>query len=115
MTKQRPTVHTQRHRFSIDVRGMHLREVDHHAAIGGRFAGEAVTATLYGKEKFTLAGEIDGVDDVINGRRLGDHGRPFVIKHAVPHQLCGVVSFVVLQEQLPFKTAAELLYGSRLD
>jgi hypothetical protein len=74
----------------VDNDLFHAREIDHHAAVADRAAGDAVSATAYGEGEIVRAGEFDAGGDVIGVVALEDEGGE-AVDHRVPDPALGVV------------------------
>jgi hypothetical protein len=74
----------------VDADLRQLRQVDHHAAVAHRRAGDVVAAAADRDLESPLAGEGDRRGDVAGVGAAHDHGRP-AIDHRVPDGAHGVV------------------------
>ena len=68
----------RRLRARVDAHAGHARQIDHHAAVAGRLAGEAVAAAFDRNQHLVLAREVHRRLDVDHAGGHDDHGRMFV-------------------------------------
>ena len=115
VAKQTAAIGSNGHRAGIDICRMHLRQINHHPAITGRFARHTVTTALNRCQQLPLTGEINRVYDVINGGTLHDHCWSLVVEHAIPDLFGGVVAFVSLEKDRALQAIGEFGNGSGFD
>ncbi len=97
-------------RVRIRRDGIHLRQVDHQAALANRFAGPAVAAAAHRQEQVVVTRETDGIADVFRAQAPRDERRAFVV-HAVPDHARRVVLRVSGEHYGPRQRVAELPDG----
>jgi hypothetical protein len=87
-------------RRSVDVDGLHRRQVDQHAALGGSIAGQAVTPAADRHLKTGAGGELQRPGYVVSNGRPDDDRRAMIVEAVVaPPRVIVVV--VVGEEQFP--------------
>jgi hypothetical protein len=89
---------------------IHLRQVEHEAAVSNGLTGPAVTAAANGEQYTVIARELDGRADVIGARALRNQRRPPVV-HAIPDCACAVVLWMTGKHDRPGHRVAELFDG----
>ncbi len=108
--EQAAAVDTGRLRDRVDVDVPQRRQVELHAAVAGRLAGEAVAAAFHGKQQAVVPGEADGTADVRRAGRLHDERR--VLVEGGIQQLAGVVvARTAREQQFALQAVAEFLHG----
>src|SRR5690606_22909654 len=73
--------------FDVDVERLHVREVEHDAAVGDTVPGQTMASTAHSQFKAAFTGELHHTDHFQRIDGAGDDGRPAVevtYKHGAP-------------------------------
>src|SRR5439155_19145557 len=92
----------------------HARQIDDHAAVARREAGDAVAPAADRNDEIVLAGEADRCDDVLDTSAPRDERR-MAVGHRVPDDAAGVVLAIARLDQLAAKAIPELFKRSRIE
>jgi hypothetical protein len=93
----------------VDADAVHRAEVDEHAALDRREAGDAVAAALHGDLEARAAREPDRGDDVGCAGAAHDEVGPGVVEHAVPACAGVVVAGVAVAQHLAAQALSQFL------
>ena len=108
--EQAATGHIGNTSFGIDPYATQRTQIDHHAAIAGRFAGETVPAAFNGDEEIRFSRKVDGVFYVRQAFGLHDQCR-VAVDGRVQYPARFLVHLVARQHQVAAQAVSKLLYG----
>jgi hypothetical protein len=95
-------------RGRIDLDGVDRRQIDRHAALGHRVAGEAMAAAAHGDLEFEVTRMKQGGGDLLRGPRLDDQRRP-TVRHRVEEPAGGTVALIRRRDHLAPETPLQAL------
>ena len=92
----------------VNLRGLHLRKIDHEPVVAQGIAGDVVPAAADGEHEPVVPGEVHSADDVRCGGAARDD-RGSLVDHRVPDFACAFIGTVARKKNLSLEATLQLL------